>query len=341
MERFTAYIKRSKKIIFIIGFFLLFIFSFAGGWFMKNKFSVVFKSSPMRLTGFKFVKPLLICDTSPVKKYPELHILESRLNDFIKKEKEAKNINTVSVYFQDFKTDGRIDINKDERFRSASIGKVPIMIAFYKMLELDSNMLSKKIKYTMPNLNEGQEIAPKDYAKTGNIYTIEELIEKMIKYSDNNSLYALLSSINFSTLKALYTDIQVPFPINAEHPEDIDYITSKDVSYFFRILYNGSYLTNDFSEKALQVLSEADYKNGLVAGVPEGISVAHKFGSDNLEYQGVVQERELHDCGIIYNPKNPYLLCIMTKSSSNVANIENTIKGISSIVYQQVDTYSK
>lgn len=56
---------------------------------------------------------------------------------------------------------------------------------------------------------------------------------------------------------------------------------------------------------------------------------AQKFG----ERVNSLQEIELHDCGIIYYPKNPYLLCVMTKGN-NLDNLKSAIKNIYSIVYQ-------
>ena len=80
------------------------------------------------------------------------------------------------------------------------------------------------------------------------------------------------------------------------------------------------------SEKALDILSKTTFNDGLVAGVDKGITVSHKFG----EYVG--QQIELHDCGIIYYPENPYFLCIMTRGD-NLDNLKDVIKNISGQIY--------
>jgi len=339
--------KKRTKFVFIAIFFVLLAAAFICGEILKEKFiskdfASELKSVPLRVGGFNFIRPVLLCDTSSEKEFPELQALKNKLTDLINKEERAKHIDSVSVYFQDFQTGGRIDINKDEKFRAASIGKVPIMISYFRIAESNPNILSRTVKYIEePDFNAGQEIPPKEFAKIGETYTVEELIEKMIKYSDNNSLYSLIKLINTSILISLYQDLQVPFPVNSVHPENLDFITTKDVSYFFRVLYNSTYLISNLSEKALQLLSETDYDNGLVAGVPEGTKVSHKYGLDSLEYMGTIKERELHDCGIIYHPKDHYFLCVMTKSSSGISDIENTIKNISALVYQEVSRYSQ
>jgi beta-lactamase class A len=71
----------------------------------------------------------------------------------------------------------------------------------------------------------------------------------------------------------------------------------------------------------------------LVAGVPGNIEVAHKFGERT--FQGAVNERQLHDCGIIYAAEKTYMLCVMTRGNDFNA-LSNVIKEISAEVYSYV-----
>jgi hypothetical protein len=87
------------------------------------------------------------------------------------------------------------------------------------------------------------------------------------------------------------------------------------------------------SEKALDSLSKTDFQSGLVKGVPQAVTVAHKFGEHSDE---TTQNKQLHDCGIVYYPKHPYLLCVMSKGK-NFEYLDNAIAAISQIVYEQVD----
>ena len=103
-------------------------------------------------------------------------------------------------------------------------------------------------------------------------------------------------------------------------------------SNLFTILYNGYYLSNEMSQLSLELLSESTYKDGLVAGVPAGTRVAHKFGF----YNPPTGESQLHDCGIVYHPRTPYVLCVMT-SGPNIESEEAAISAISHLVYTSVD----
>lgn len=66
--------------------------------------------------------------------------------------------------------------------------------------------------------------------------------------------------------------------------------------------------------------------------------MAHKFGLlSEKDDAGKVIARQLHDCGIVYHPARPYVLCVMTKSAAPIEKIEGYIAEVSKRVYQEVD----
>jgi len=102
---------------------------------------------------------------------------------------------------------------------------------------------------------------------------------------------------------------------------------------FFRILYNGTFLSKEMSDKALGVLTGVAFRRGIVAGVGDGVTVAHKFGERSEE----TGAKQLHDCGIVYYPRHPYLLCVMTKGADFDA-LAGELSAISRAVYQEIDS---
>src|SRR5207248_2823209 len=111
-------------------------------------------------------------------------------------------------------------------------------------------------------------------------------------------------------LNAVYQNFEIPVPGALTPNPQVSVVT---YSSFFRVLYNASYLTRDDSQKALALLAGVDYKDGLVAGVPASVPIAHKFGE--RETTGDTT-KQLNDCGIVYYPSHPYLLCVMTRGDS-------------------------
>lgn len=150
----------------------------------------------------------------------------------------------------------------------------------------------------------------------------------MIEDSDNVALGLLENNIDNNLIDKVTFDLDIP---TATDLTPSDFMSVKDYSTLFRILYNASYLSKQMSEKALGILSNTEYNGGLVDSIPAGIVVSHKFGE--REDSGINQ---LHDCGIIYYPSHPYLLCVMTRGKS-LSNLPSVIQSISHQVFQEVD----
>ena len=69
--------------------------------------------------------------------------------------------------------------------------------------------------------------------------------------------------------------------------------------------------------------------------MPPSIGVVHKFGERSLGPNG--ETKQLHDCGIVYYPNHPYLLCIMTRGTS-FEPLRKTIAGTSQLFYAELDS---
>ncbi len=104
----------------------------------------------------------------------------------------------------------------------------------------------------------------------------------------------------------------------------------KDYSLFMKALYNSSLLSPLNSERALELMTRSDFKAGLVAGLPQGVEVAHKFGE-----AGDPAEKQLHETGLVYLEGNPYLITIMTRGQQTEA-LAGGIASISRLVYEHM-----
>ncbi|MBP6989161.1 serine hydrolase [Candidatus Shapirobacteria bacterium] len=85
--------------------------------------------------------------------------------------------------------------------------------------------------------------------------------------------------------------------------------------------------------KNFSLLSQVEYQNALVRGVnnPQ-IIISHKFGERTFE---ATSERQLHDCGIVYYPEKPYLVCIMTRGQ-DFSKLSSAIAKLSQVIYESV-----
>lgn len=312
--------------------------SFAVGWFVKSPAQSL-TPAPLRLAGYQFTSPLLACNFSSIGIIPEDKSLDNTIKSAIDARIKAGDVSKASAYFADFATSRWAEAYPDEKYYPSSLGKIPIMMAYYELAENDSSVLEKKITYPAggADLNNTQDVKPPEAIVPGQTYSVDELIGYMIKYSDNNAAQLLYENIDQSILRNVYGDLQIPVNDDAT-VANLDFITPRQVGVLFRILYNATYLSHDFSEKALQLMSQSSFTQGIAAGVPASTAVSHKFGVVGIQNGGVTAEHELHDCGIVYAPNHPYLLCVMTRGASSLPTMESAIADISRTVYQKVTT---
>lgn len=341
-------LEKKQKIILLAVLLFCVAIGFVGGWFIKHKtLQLDDVPNPLRLGGFKFISPLLVCDPVTGIARDKLVALKGQLEKNVQQAQQSNTIQIASIYYRDLKTGEEIIINDKEKFYPASLRKVPLVMALYKAVENNLDYLAHtKVNLTGTDQNSQQEIMPKKFAETGKTYSLKELAENTIISSDNNSASALTVVAGEESLINLFEKLRVPFVVfNADfiNVDNRDFITTHDYSIFLRVLYNATYLNSNGSEELMELLTRVDYKNGLVAGVPEKTLVAHKFGllSEKDEKANVVFSRQLHDCGIIYHPKSPYILCVMTKSVASISQIENFIQNVSGVVYAGVNTLNQ
>lgn len=292
-------------------------------------------SKEVRQKGnYKFINPLLECEEAKDLSFGGLSDLRDAIEEIIESDDGKLYPEHISVYFRDLNNGPWIGINEREEFTPASLLKVPLMIAYLKQAETDPQLLGKKIAYKPkdPNRNLMENIKPSKTFKYGEFYTIEEILRQMIIYSDNNAAQVLFENVDENFLNSVYSDLGVELPDNllAEN-----FITVKEYASFFRVLFNTSYLSRSMSEKALTLLSEVEYKGGIPSGLPADVSVAHKFGERKQD--AMVQ---LHDCGIVYYPGRPYLLCVMSRGD-DLGALEQIIQDISKVVYEEIRTQDK
>jgi beta-lactamase class A len=311
-----------------------FVLGFGAGWFSGINWLQEKNAGPVketRLAGYDFINPLLECDSARDSIGKELLPFHAMIHELIEARKKKNQVTHVSVYFREMNNGLSFGIHEHEKFSPASLVKVPLLIAYLKWAEKEPGLLARKVRLDMGDMTEPQRIKPAAMLEQGKSYTVDELLYHAIVYSDNSAYFLLFANINPEILHRVYTDLglEVPRVRNRD-----DYMSVKEYASFFRMLYNASYLNKDSSEKALQYLSEVDFKQGLMGGVSAGTVVAHKFGEK--VFGASAEIKQLHDCGIVYYPRHPYLLCVMSRGDS-FEYLDDTIRDISSLVYREVD----
>lgn len=244
--------------------------------------------------------------------------------------KASGALSHLSIYFQDLDHGPRFGIGEYDKFQPASLLKLPLAIFFLHAADLDPDILESKLSFTGTLKIEDNLETPEESILPGTQYSIRDLVTKMIVYSDNRSYVVLLREMNRLSQSVAYFTFRDLDVLQLMLESENTYVSISSYAKLFGVLYNTGYLSKEMSQFMLQLLSDATFREGIVAGVPEGQRVAHKFG------YGVVEgEDQLHDCGIVYHPKMAYILCVMT-SGKDPQKSNDAIIEISKTVYDSV-----
>ena len=337
-KNFFVYLKGLVFWLFVASFFVV---GFISAWFVRPHYysSISSRGALIREGQQNLINPLLSCEISEEKEFYEFKPLKAEIADVVRQDMGQNKASSVSLYFRALNSGRWFGLNQDEKFSPASMLKVPVMIAYFKLAESNPAVLSKSITYQGGlDRNVPEFMKPLHTLQIGATYTIEDLISHMVIYSDNNAQYLLRQSLDPHSLTEVYTDLGLTIP---KSDEEVDFMSPKTYGFIFRVLYGATYLNRFYSNKALELLKNTEFKDALVTGLPSDTTVVHKFGERTVYTPtGDLQFRELHDCGIIYYPSHPYLICVMTRGS-NFEDLKATIADISRVTYNGIVHFFK
>lgn len=274
---------------------------------------------------WSLVSPLLSCGYETEQPSTK-QIIETRdaVQGIIVTARASGKVTDASVYVRMLNDGAWFGIDEKARFTPGSLLKVPLALSLMRVAEHDASFATGTYAYpdAIPNISTA--FPPERRVELGKEYTFTELLELSLAYSDNVATIMLAQLIDRPTLDAAYSDLGIEVPGTG----DTYTSTVRTYASFFRILYNGTYLSHKSSQYVLSILTKSSFKQGIVAGLPEGAIVAHKFGE--REHAGELSQ--LHDCGIVYT-EQPYVVCVMLRGST-ISVLPEVIADISREVYE-------
>ena len=267
-------------------------------------------------------KPLLFADLNCES--AELVPLKDKINTAISALKNEGKLQKATVYFKELNTLRWIQAGDKEEYYPASMLKIAVMLNVLKVSEFKPGLLDQRLQLT-ETTGFGVLEKPSVQLQKGNFYTVRELLEAMIARSDNDATKLLFSVMDDREYADMYAKLNIPQP----HHEDFFYrMSPANIAKFYRVLYNVSYLNEENSEYALKLLTQSEYKQGLVAGVPLEAKVAHKFGEHFTEGNA----KQFHDSGIVYFSGSAYVVVIMTEGNDLPA-LEKAVAQLSEVCF--------
>lgn len=237
--------------------------------------------------------------------------LESAMRDY-------PGIAGVSV--RNLETGESLSIRGDEAYPSASLVKVPILVALLDEVQKGAVRLDERMGMIARDRVGGSGVL--QYMESGLPLTVGDAAWLMITLSDNTATNLLLDKLNVKTVwekmealglprtkvhsktflrsTSVAPDSSVKYGLGVAVPDEMVRL--------FTLLHEGKAVSPALDSLALAMLRANQDGSKLVRWLPEEVPVAHKSGD---------VDRARNDCGIIYGPEAPVAVCVMTRENQH------------------------
>lgn len=234
----------------------------------------------------------------------------------------------IAIYLEFLNTGANIAINTDQGIWPASLSKVPLAMAVIKKAE--NGVWSLDNELILFEQDKDRNSGDLYNNPVGSRFTIEELLRKLLGYSDNTAYRILLRNMKSSELQPIVEELGLEALFQPDGR-----VSAKEYSRIFRSLYVSSFLKRENSQKLLEWLTDSSFKEFLSAGLPQEVNFAHKWGRN--ENFGVWA-----DSGIVYSPSRPYLITVMIKDKAGAGlDKDEKVKALMREISQKAYEYFK
>jgi beta-lactamase class A len=237
-------------------------------------------------------------------------------------------------------------LNPGVSFHAASTMKVPVMLELYREarageLSLDARL---PVRNEFKSIADGSafSVSPEDdseqtlYGKVGATETVRELLRLMITESSNLATNILIERVTPGKVMRLMRklgahDIRVLRGVEDGKAFERglnNTTTARDLLVLLRAVAEERAVSPAASREMAGVLAAQKFNEGVPAGLPAGLRVAHKTGS--------ITKIE-HDAAVVYPPgRKPYVLVVLVRGLAEPARAHRLIADISRAVYKEV-----
>ena len=244
----------------------------------------------------------------------------------------AAHAQTIAVAFHDLQSNQRVELRAREPMHAASTMKLAVLLAAQKADPGEPILVQNRFV----SIADGSSFAvdakddddPWPYTKLGQRVPLRVLLERMIVRSSNLATNLVMQRVPaeqvMQTCAALgATDMRILRGVEdlKAHEKGLDNLgTAHDLALLLEAISARPAL--------VELLARQEFNEGIPAGLPKGVRVAHKTGDITAHY---------HDAALVYpKGRRPYALVVMTKGFESKEQGAAAVREISQAVWRSV-----
>lgn len=251
---------------------------------------------------------------------------------------------SVAVAFYDPATGDTLLVNGLARYHAASTMKVPVLIELARRVDAGEfawdqaipvrNSFRSLVDGSPFVLDAGDDSDSTLYGEIGQEVSVERLARLMIVQSSNLATNLLLERLGPNRVNATVHALGADSMEVLRGVEDgkayarglNNTTTARDLARLLAALLRGRAASSGQTRRMVEFLLGQAFNEGIPAGVPSGVRVAHKTG----EITAIS-----HDAAIVYPPgRGPYVLVILTKGFADPHQAYRLMADLSGLVYR-------
>ena len=239
---------------------------------------------------------------------------------------------------RDFASGRTVKINGRQRFYPASLIKLLLLQAFLKEVEAgrlfleSTHTLAEADRYAGRTLVTGSGVL--QFAETGTIYTLKQLLAYMITISDNVATNILFDRVGPARIRETAREIGLADTAlnrrmyELDSPLPSNHATACDLTEILAALYSGEAAGGEYSALAIKLLAAATDKDRIGRYLGNVVTVANKVGT----VSGIVG-----DAALLFFPcRPPAALTIAVADPTDVNSAAHLIGCLAKIAVQHL-----
>ncbi|MFA5140131.1 MAG: serine hydrolase [Elusimicrobiota bacterium] len=243
----------------------------------------------------------------------------------------------AGIYLKDLERGWEWTYHADDLFGSASLVKVPIMIAVFEKIQRGELYLSSNLSLRRRTRMGGS--GSLKWRRDGAVFTVRKLLDTMIHESDNTAMRMLLDEIGLGFVQELlprlglvYTEIYPDgLTLASGYVRQENYTTAREMASMLENIYRGQVVDRFASELMLEIMKGHRTRARLARNLPVGWEIAHKTG---------LLRRACHDAAVIFSPYGDYLLVILTGRNQSYWTAKEFIMDVGRVTYRTYGSQS-
>ncbi|HWO72049.1 MAG TPA: serine hydrolase, partial [Dehalococcoidia bacterium] len=220
-----------------------------------------------------------------------------------------------AFFVKDLSTGAGAAHNADRLFNAASIFKLFVMLEVFN--QQAAGLFDWQDRLTLTPYYDSFGLSPRSTSRC-QVLTIAEAMKAMMSVSDNAAavlLQDLVRSPNVNrTLQAL------GLKDSGLYPEGLP-VTAADLGLLLEAIARGAAVSEAASAEMIELMKGEVIDNGLRAGLPPDVPVAHKTGN---------WSDATHDAGIVFAKNGPYVFVVLSETDHETS----VIRALSAAAYE-------